>query len=87
MLSDVEPLIREVLPRAMAGRSLALEDSLNADLAIDSLGLMSLAFRVEETFGIDVMAHADRIATVETVGDLVAFVRDLGKASEAGTGP
>jgi acyl carrier protein len=70
----LEGLIREVMPRRF--RELPLNDNANMhnELGIDSLGLMSLAFRVEEEFGIDVIVHAEEISTVFTVGELRRFV-------------
>lgn len=74
----VDRLIREVLPRRLRHAVLADDQSLHGNLGIDSLGLMSLAFRLEEEFGINVMEHADRIAAVDTVGGLMQLVAELG---------
>ena len=71
---SLDALVREVIPRRF--RDLPLDDAANMhnDLGIDSLGLMSLAFRVEEEFGIDVIVHAHELSTVFTVRELRHFV-------------
>jgi len=73
----VDQLIREVLPRHLRDVILVNDLSLHGQLGIDSLGLMSLAFRLEEEFGIDLMEHADRVSAVNTVGDVVRLVVDI----------
>lgn len=70
----VDRLIREVMPRRLRDAAIADESLLHGELGIDSLGLMSLAFRVEEEFGIDVIAHAERVAGIFSVGELRRFV-------------
>jgi acyl carrier protein len=80
--NTVDRLIREVLPRRLRNADLGEDQSLHGDLGIESLGLMSLAFRIEEEFAIDLMEHADRIAAVDTVRDLLRLVDELG-AKEA----
>lgn len=78
----VDRLIREVLPRRFRNAALTEDQSLHVDLGIESLGLMSLAFRIEEEFAIDVMEHAQRIAAVDTVGDLLQLVAELGRRED-----
>jgi acyl carrier protein len=77
--ATVDGLIREVLPRRMRDAVLSDDQSLHVDLGIESLSLMSLAFRIEEEFAIDLMEHAERIAAVNTVGDLRQLVAELGR--------
>jgi acyl carrier protein len=77
--NNVDRLIREVLPRRLRNAVLTQGQSLHADLGIDSLGLMSLAFRIEEEFAIDLMEHAQRVTAVDTVGDLLQLVAELGR--------
>lgn len=48
--------------------------SLRDDLAIDSLTMMSIAFRLEEEFGFELVQHAERIATIATLDDLYLFL-------------
>lgn len=77
-MSALEQLIREVLPRRLHKLPLQGHLTLSGDLAIDSIGLMSLAFRIEEEFQIDLMAHADQVANVRTIDDVRAIIRQLG---------
>ncbi|MCY1079441.1 acyl carrier protein [Archangium lansingense] len=75
----LERLLREVMPRRL--HKIALKDSmsLNGELGIDSIGLMSLAFRIEEEFQIDLMEHADKVATIRTMGDVRNLILELGQ--------
>jgi acyl carrier protein len=63
-------LIREVLPRTLQKIPLNESQSLRGDLGIDSIGFMSLAFRLEEEFGIDLMACAEEFTQVQSIEDL-----------------
>ena len=72
-------LIREVMQRRFYKEPLLDEKNMHLDLGIDSLGLMSLAFRVEEEFGIDVLVHADRLENIFTVGELRSFVSEFAR--------
>jgi acyl carrier protein len=75
--ATLDKLVREVMPRRL--HKLALDDALalQGELGIDSIGLMSLAFRIEEEFQIDLMQHTDRVAAVRTIGDVRGLVHDL----------
>jgi acyl carrier protein len=72
-------LICEVLPRRLQRTPLHESMSLRGDLGIDSLGLMSLAFRLEEEFEIDLMACAEEVANVQTIEDVQRLVQQVGK--------
>jgi acyl carrier protein len=74
-------LIREVLPRRLHQIPLEESMSLRGDLGIDSIGLMSLAFRLEEEFHIDLMLSAEEVAKVQTIGDVQRLVHQLAKGS------
>lgn len=73
----LEALLREVMPRRLHKLALEEAQTLSGDLAIDSIGLMSLAFRIEEEFQVDLMQHTDEVAAVRTVGDVRGLVRRL----------
>ena len=73
----LDGLIREVMQRRFRDLPLLDDRNMHLDLGIESLGLMSLAFRVEEEFGIDVLVQAERLETVFTVGDLRSFVAEF----------
>lgn len=56
---------------------LAPELSLRRDLAIESLSLVSLALRLGEELGIDLVESGIEFGKLDTVGDLVSVARDL----------
>lgn len=78
----LDGLIREVMQRRFHDLPLLDNKNMHLDLGIESLGLMSLAFRVEEEFGIDVLVHAERLETVFTVGELRNFVAEFARKSK-----
>ncbi len=80
--TTVERLVREVMPRRLQQAPVEPSMSLRGELGIDSLGLMSLAFRLEEEFCIDLMGHADEVANVQTVGDVHRLVHLLGSSAD-----
>lgn len=77
MSAAIERLLREVMPRSLQKVALQEAMSLHGELGIDSLGLMSLAFRLEEEFRLDLTQHAERVANLQTLGDLHRLVREL----------
>lgn len=81
MNSTLDPtivlLIREVLPRRLHRTPLLESMSLRGDLGIDSIGLMSLAFRLEEEFRINLMEHTDEVANVQTIADVERLIHHI----------
>lgn len=67
-------IIAGVLPPASAKGGVTPSMSLRGDLGIDSLGLMSLVFVLEEQTGIDAMSCLDRFIAAESVADVVTVV-------------
>ena len=62
---------------------------LHADLGLDSLGLLALLFRLQETFAIDLDDDPDiDVGALRTVGDLLNVARTLlapaGNGAEVG---
>jgi acyl carrier protein len=51
--------------------------SLRRDLAIDSLSLVSLALRVGDELGVDLVERGVDLARLDTIGDLFALGRSL----------
>jgi hypothetical protein len=49
--------------------------SLRADLGIDSIGLMSVVFMLEEEAGIDAFSHVQQFIGAEYVADIIKIVR------------
>jgi len=73
----VTKLIRRSLPTRGAGIALAPTLHLRSDLGIDSMGLMTLAFKLEQEFGIDVSAHTEQLSQFQTIGDVVSFICEV----------
>ncbi len=71
-LADISALFEEVL-----GRPVAISPSTNIveDLGMDSLGVMNFVMAIEDFY--DISIPLDRIALIETVGDLIDSVEDL----------
>jgi acyl carrier protein len=59
------------------GRVVEVTDAthIGRDLAVDSLALMNIILELEDHF--DISIPLDRLASVETVGDLSSLVTDL----------
>lgn len=63
--------------RASAGSAVVLSDQTHIvnELGLDSVAIMDFVMEIEDR--LDISVPLDRIAEVETVGDLVATLRDL----------
>ena len=72
-------LIAEAVPGKFKKTTITRETSLQKELGLDSLGMLSLVFRFEELFGIDIaqMGIDVNIAKIKTVGDILAVARDI----------
>ena len=70
-------LIGEVLPYNVQSSKIETSHSLMLDLGITSIGLMSLAFRLEEELDIDLMEHSDEYAELETIEELQTFLHQI----------
>lgn len=75
--------VREIARAAetVLGRSVAVTESTDIarDLAVDSLALMNIVMELEDKF--DLSIPLDRLAVVQTVGDLAGLVNELRKRS------
>lgn len=67
-------ILLELVPHDRRQRGLTA-DTLLSDLGIGSMAKMSIGLRVEETLGVDLSAHSERVAEVQTVGDMFALIR------------
>ena len=78
-VADIRETIFDTL-RASLQRPVELSDQTNVvnDLGLDSVAVMDFVMEIEDRLNISV--PLDRIAEIETLGDLVFTVRDL-KAS------
>ncbi|WP_334163137.1 acyl carrier protein [Phenylobacterium sp.] len=71
--------VREI-ERAVAtvlGRSVRLQDDTDIarDLAVDSLALMNIVMELEDRF--DISIPLDRLADIQTIGDLSGLITEL----------
>lgn len=68
-------LIGSVLPKSATKRGVAPSMNLRSDLGVDSVGLMSIVFVLEEQAGIDAFSHLDRFIQAQQVSDIIDIVR------------
>ena len=69
-------IIASVLPRSSVKGGVTPSMSLRGDLGIDSVGLMSIVFVLEDQAGVDTMNHLEEFIAAEYVRDIVAVVLD-----------
>lgn len=69
-------LIASVLPKAAAKGGVSPSMSLRSDLGVDSVGLMSIVFVLEEQAGIDAFGHVEQFVKAEYVSDIIDIVRE-----------
>jgi acyl carrier protein len=67
--------IGSVLPKSAAKGGVTPGMDLRADLGVDSIGLMSIVFVLEEQFGIDAFSHVQEFISAERVSDIIDIVR------------
>jgi len=53
-----------------------LESHFQDDLVLDSLGAMTLAVLIQENFSIDVSQYLEEYLSVQTVGELLNFLKN-----------
>jgi acyl carrier protein len=75
-VDDIRGMIFDTL-RTSLGKPVELSDTTNIinDLGLDSVAVMDFVMEVEDR--LDISVPLDRIAEVETLGDLVATIRGL----------
>jgi acyl carrier protein len=81
-------LIASGIPGKFKKVKITRETNLQKELGLDSIGMLSLVFRFEELFGIDIaqLGIDINIAKLKTVSDLLQAGRDiLGKAQQSAT--
>jgi acyl carrier protein len=78
MMADIAAIFEQVL-----GRPVQITDGTNIveDLGMDSLGVMNFVMAIEDFY--DISIPLDRIAQIETVGDLIHAVEDLRSGTPA----
>jgi acyl carrier protein len=80
----VERLVLEYAQSVPERRPLHAGLSLQSDLAIESLSLVSLALRLGGEFGVDVVDMGLELGELKTFGDLVKVARTLKQQSTGG---
>jgi acyl carrier protein len=68
-------LIGSVLPKSAALGGVTPAMNLQGHLGIDSVGLMSIVFILEEQTGIDTFSHIQEFISAEQVSDIIEIVR------------
>src|SRR5262245_20914629 len=79
MQDCVTRLVLEYAQRVPDERPLDRKLSLRNDLAIESLSLVSLALRLGDEFGVDVVELGLELGKVQTLGDLVEVGNTLSR--------
>jgi acyl carrier protein len=79
--AQVERLVLEYAQKAPPKLPLNPALSLQSDLAIESLSLVSLAVRLGDELGVDVSALNLEIGNLRTVGDLVVVAKQLSQSN------
>ncbi len=69
--------INASVPTPLASTVVRADHRLRDDLGLDSLGLMTLAFRLEDEFQIQLADHTDALRSAETVEQIVELVSSL----------
>jgi acyl carrier protein len=87
MEARVERLVLEYAQTAPKSRPLEPRLSLQEDLAIESLSLVSLVLRLGEEFGVDIANMDLELGAVRTFGDLAKIAWTLQQQSTAGEPP
>jgi acyl carrier protein len=80
-------LIAEAAPGKVKKAGLTEDLRLQGDLGIDSIALVAMVFRMEETFGIDLsgLDFEGGMRRIRTVGDALTFIRESVKQARAAT--
>ena len=82
----VERLVLEYAQAVPKRRPLEARLSLQNDLAIESLSLVSLALRLGDEFGVNVVDMGLELGAIKTFGDLLDMARTLKQQSTVGAG-
>ena len=74
MLEKMREIIAEQLNSD--GETIGLDTSFKDDLGADSLDLFELVMALEEEYGLEI--PAEELADVETVGDVIEYLKSKG---------
>jgi acyl carrier protein len=82
LMGQVVSLIHQSAP-PFGDVALGPDTHLVDDLGFDSMGLLTLALLLEETFALDIAAYAEDYRAIESVGDIVRFIEAYASARAA----
>jgi acyl carrier protein len=71
--AETQDRVLRVVTRASAGRAVGVDQDLRSDLGLESIVLMSIAFRLEKEFDVDVTQYGDEVAQLRTVAEIARF--------------
>ena len=76
---NILTLLSEFIPRKKKLREITEETELQRELGVNSIALLSLVFRVEEEFNVDLsqIDFGAELAKLRTVGDLLRISKEL----------
>ena len=78
MREDIAAIVEQILEHPV---TLTESTNIVEDLGMDSLGVMNFVMAIEDFY--DISIPLDRIAQIQTVGDLMHAVNDLRSGSPA----
>ncbi|MFF9768231.1 acyl carrier protein [Streptomyces sp. NPDC014636] len=70
-------IIKSVISKASVKGGVTPAMSLRGELGIDSLGLMSIVFALEENLGVDAFSRVEQFVGAEYVSDIIKIVRQV----------
>jgi acyl carrier protein len=75
----IAALIAEAVPGKFKKTKIVRETHLQKELGLDSIGMLSLVFRFEELFSVDIaqLGIEINVAKLKTVNDLLAAAHDI----------
>lgn len=76
---QIMSLIAGAIPGKYKKVPITKSTHLQKELGLDSIGMLALIFRFEETFGVDIAQLGVEVntAAIKTVGDIIAVGQDI----------
>jgi acyl carrier protein len=68
-------IIGSTLPKSARKSGVTPAMSLRGDLGVDSIGLMSIVFVLEQKVGLDAFSHVQEFISAQHVSDIIDIVR------------
>lgn len=77
-IKDMLEKMREIIAEQLNcdGETIGLDTSFKVDLGADSLDLFELVMALEEEYGLEI--PAEELSDVETVGDIIEYLKNKG---------